>query len=292
MSAVVGLVHLASSSLGIDPFLRFLRSYRAHDAGVEHDLIVVLNGFRSERAARPFLDMLAELEHEQLRIFPRVSDLTAYRRAADTFDRQVLCFLNSRSVVLAEGWLGKLHHHGSRPDVGAAAASGTWETHLTGARTPVALEPGWRLPRVHRAAAELARRLLLPRYERTFPPFPNPHMRTNAFLVRRDVFRSLDWPTPRSKFAAHALESGRRGLTLQLEERGLRCVVVGRDGRPYRSEEWPRSATFRSRDQENLLVGDRRTEQYERARPAERERLAELAWGTSLRSAPSIGSGH
>jgi hypothetical protein len=288
MSAAVGVVHLASSSLGIDPFLRFLRSYRAHDAGVQHDLIVVLNGFRSERVARPFLDGLAELEHEPFGIFPRVSDLTAYRRVADALDQQVLCFLNSRSVVLAEGWLGKLHHHGSRPDVGAAAASGTWETHLTGARTPVAVEPAWRLPRPHRAAAELARRLVLPRYERTFPPFPNPHIRTNAFLVRRDVFRALDWPTPRSKFAAHALESGHGGLTRQLEERGLRCVVVGRDGHAYRSEEWPKSATFRSGDQGNLLVGDRRTEEYEQAGRAERERLAELAWGTSVRRA----SGH
>lgn len=279
MSAEVGLVHLASGSLGPEPLAAFLRSYAEHDPGVEHDLLVVLNGVGSEAAAEPFRALLADHPHGALKVPRLVSDLEAYRGAAEALERPLLCLTNARSVALAPAWLAKLTAKAALADVGAAAATGTWESHLTGASTPLRRgEEG----ALRHAVSEAGRRAMLRRYRRAFPPFPNPHLRTNAFAIRREVFLSLDWLEPRSKFAAHALESGRDGMTRQLTGRGLRCVVVGRDGRDHGPDDWPRSATFRAGGQENLLVGDRRTRQYADAGPAERRRLAELAWGPGV----------
>jgi len=59
--------------------------------------------------------------------------------------------------------------------------------------------------------------------------------------------------------------------------------VAGRDGRVYGSEEWPASRTFRSGEQDNLLVADNRTEQYHAADPTRRGELARFAWGRPVR---------
>jgi len=43
--------------------------------------------------------------------------------------------------------------------------------------------------------------------------------------------------------------------------------------------EWPASATYRSGEQRNLLVADRRTRDWERSSPRLRRRLGRDAWG-------------
>ena len=81
------------------------------------------------------------------------------------------------------------------------------------------------------------------------------------------------------KRVTYRLESGPRSITRQVLARGLRAVVAGRDGRAYDVEEWPRSATYRAGRQQNLLVADNRTGDWERASPRLRRRLSRDAWG-------------
>jgi hypothetical protein len=158
------------------------------------------------------------------------------------------------SVVLADGWLGMLERQLLRPEVGMVGATGSYES-------PNAVRPG-------------PLRGLRPGHE----PFPNPHLRTNAFALERDLLRDLDWPTGLDKLAAVRLEGGSRSLTRQVRERGLEALVVGRDGDAYPPERWRQSATFRSGGQANLLIADNRTLHYQEAGPLARRGLAWLAW--------------
>ncbi len=50
-------------------------------------------------------------------------------------------------------------------------------------------------------------------------PFPAAHLRTNAFLVRHRDFVALDGFAATTKLQAHAVESGRKSMTRQLEPR-------------------------------------------------------------------------
>ncbi len=72
----------------------------------------------------------------------------------------------------------------------------------------------------------------------------------------------------RDKRDTYLLESGRRSITRQILERDLRAVVAGRDGRVYGVKDWAASRTYRSGEQENLLVADRRTEDWAARLPA------------------------
>ena len=42
------LVHLARACNGIEPFRRFLDSYRDNPGGIDHDLLVVFKGFERQ----------------------------------------------------------------------------------------------------------------------------------------------------------------------------------------------------------------------------------------------------
>ena len=55
--------------------------------------------------------------------------------------------------------------------------------------------------------------------------------------------------------------------------------MVDRAGTVHGPGGWPASRTYRAGEQEGLLIADNRTDDWDRATPAERERLARRAWG-------------
>jgi len=255
LSAELSLVHLVWAPLGAGSLERFVRSYRAHDAGAEHDLVVLYNGFRQGEDLSPWRRVLADVEHRELRLDRPVLDLAAYRQAVDLDVAKRYCFVNSHSEVLADGWLGGLERHLLAPGVGMVGTGGSLESAYSCAPRP--LRP----------------------FRRDFEPFPNPHIRTNGFALTRELLLSLDWPLPRRKLDAWRLESGRGGISRQLRGRGLELLAVDRQGRAYPPEFWRESATFRSGGQVNQMLADNRTREYETADPRRRSQLERMAWG-------------
>ena len=112
-----------------------------------------------------------------------------------------------------------------------------------------------------------------------FRRFPNPHIRTNGFIVRRSLLLSLGFQLANSKIVCNQFESGPGGLPDKLAERGLRSVLVGADGAAFDVSEWPRSGTFRLGDQHNVLIRDNRVDEFEKFTPGHRERLVQQTWG-------------
>src|ERR1700739_4934643 len=104
------VVHLVWAPLGSGPLEGFVAAYRDHDAGMEHRLTVILNGFRGPGDARlaPVERLLERVEHARVLVSRPVPDLSAYRQAAEEIDARWLCFLNSYSRPLVDGWLSLL----------------------------------------------------------------------------------------------------------------------------------------------------------------------------------------
>jgi hypothetical protein len=268
---VIGVVHLVWAPLGVEPVRAFLGSYREREAGAEHELVIVLNGigapdgggqaFRSQ-----LLGALDGTPHRLLELEQPVLDLAAYGRAAVRIDHDRLCFLNSYSVILADGWLSMLDAALAAPGVGIAGATGSWESQSEWLRGSVRWWP-----------YQLAR---LPLDRRRYPRFPNPHLRTTGFIARRETIAAMDLERVRDKRDAYTLESGSEGIAAKCRARGLEAVVIGRDGCSYPIAAWPESRTYRSGGQDNLLIADNRTGDWERASAALKRRLARDAWGS------------
>jgi hypothetical protein len=251
------VVYLVWASLGEGPVERFLASYRRHEAGTAHRLLVVYKEFRRPAALDEARRRFAGVEHDELQLPEPCLDLAAYARIAATADAPWLQFLNSNSELLDAGWLAKPLAHLLRPTVGLVGATGSHEA------TPASMVD--RLRRRPRAR------------------FPNPHVRTNAFMLESELARVLDWGEPHSKELAWQVENGPRSLTRQVLNRGLQALVVGRNGRAYPPGRWREADVFRTPLQSNLLVADNRTRDYAEADDARRAELERLAWG-SLRS--------
>jgi hypothetical protein len=243
------LAHIVSASYDPAPVEGFASAYRANDPGVEHDLVILLNRFDHQDPAA-HLEPLAGLDYRTLTVPSSTIDLPAYAFAAQRVDAGPVCFLNSNSQPLVPGWLKRLQDALAADDVGIVGATGSWEAPRTA------------------------------RFWNRWPRFPNPHLRTNAFMLDRDLMMSLRWPAVKDKRTAWQLESGRHGVTRQVQARGLRVLVVGRDGE-FGPEEWPRSRTFRAGGQQNLLVADNRTRDWEAADQDGQALLTRMAWGRS-----------
>lgn len=264
------VVHLARAANGVTPLLEFLDSYRRFRAGADHELLVLFKGFAADGPGEEYERALRDFDHRRRFVPDEGFDLDAYLLVAREVDAELFCFLNSFSVVLADRWLAKLAGPAARPDVGIVGATGSFESMHTNLLNDLGpLDPD----------QVLAARPDLAAIVHDFPPFPNPHVRTNAFVCRRELLLAVANGPLQSKHDAHAFESGVRGLTRQLREKELAALVVGRDGRVYEEAEWCESRTFRSGNQENLLIADNQTRRNLLADPAERELLRRYAWG-------------
>jgi hypothetical protein len=279
----LGVVHLVWAPLGLEPLRAFLRSYQAHPSGIAHELVIVLNGApdgppeaRSRAdAALTREELAAELEgieHRLIVLAEPVLDLAAYGLAARALTHQRLCFLNSYSVILADRWLALLAQALDDPGTGLVGTTASWES-----------QSQWIRGRARHWPHQLLRS---PGARRDYPRFPNPHIRTSAFMIERAILLAMNLDAARDKRDTYLLESGRRSITRQVLERALRAVVAGRDGRAYGVKDWAASRTYRSGRQENLLIADRRTEDWLKASPRLRRRLSRDAWGDHYVHAP------
>lgn len=322
-SGRLGVVHLVWGPLGTTPLKAFLDAYRALPAGAAHELIVVLNGVGARQAPAAdasrasLLKELEVVEHRLIELERPVLDLAAYRLAATRLEHDRLCFLNSYSQPLTHGWLELLSKAADEPGVGMVGATGSWASHSSHMRYLVGLggpyarlygdratvrsvfapspavmaqadEDRTRAPVLELASRFAAARLLLTR----FPAFPDPHLRSNAFLIDRELMLRLDCGRLADKTDTYLLESGRRSLTRQVERAGRRVVVVGRDGVSYGPRDWARSRTFWQGSQENLIIADNQTRGYRQAGLDVRRTLSYHAWGEQAApDAPGSGLG-
>ncbi len=286
----LGVVHLVWAPLGPGPVRSFLRSYHAHPPGIAHELVIVLNGAPADdgpnraggrgTAALTREGLAAELagtEHRLITLERPVLDLAAYGLAARALNHQRLCFLNSYSVILADGWLAILTQALDDPGTGLVGTTASWES-----------QSRWIRGRARYWPYQLAR---LRAARRDYPRFPNPHIRTAAFMIERTILLAMNLDAARDKRDTYLLESGRRSITRQVLERALRAVVVGRDGRVYGVKDWAVSRTYRSGEQDNLLVADRRTADWQSASPRLRRRLSRDAWSEHYVDAARDGDG-
>ena len=303
------VVHLVRTGNSIESLKGFLDSYHVNPGEIEHDLLIVFKGFQQREEMSIYRELLAPFRHLELDIPDEGFDITAYLNAVNRYSDQYryFCFVNSHSVILDPGWLRKLYEGVTQPGVGLAGATGSWLSKRTDAISWFRALPGFVAqlfqtgfgpnseivtPDAMSSSAKNTLGAKLFRFVNHFrnnmanilyyPPFPNHHIRTNAFIISGDLMRSIRFPPLKKKADAYRFESGNNGLTLQASSKAPRVVVVGRDGQIYEKETWPQSNTFWNSNQENLLVADNQTRDYQDGTPERRSYLASMAWGRDL----------
>ena len=267
----LAVVHLVVRELGIDFFREFISSYREFDAGVDHVLILALKQFGCDEDFLPYQTELAGIAYEVVHVPDFGHDIGSYVSIAKQTDFQRYCFINSKTELNADKWLKMLTDEQDKHPHGIAGSTGSWQSLASDA-----LKYG---PHKRPAVVMNVRRVLGYLWlRRKFPKFPNPHIRTNVFVVSRDIFLSLNFGNIGSKDDTWKLESGQSSISRQIKARGGELLVVDSQGRSYRPESWAGSGTFWQDSQQGLLAKDRQTRIYEQAKQTERSAMTAEAW--------------
>ncbi len=313
--AQIGVIYLCRSAEGERPVRRFVDSYRAHPAGLDHDLHVIFKGFCSEDSRAAAQVLFGELPVHAIELEDRGYDIGSYVAAARLVANPRLIFFNTFTELLADGWLKKFDDALSLAGVGLVGATGSWQSfrslYVAGLRRalhslrhpldylsrlradPLPIDGGRAAPSIGTAgeviradARQMFRRFItvlyrllrFDHYVVNYARYPNPHIRTNAFMIERDRFLALRASSFRTKFGVYKFESGRQSLTQQILAQNLRPVVVDRNGRVYDVADWRSSSTYWSNQQANLIAADNRTRDYAEGSQQLQARLQAHAW--------------
>lgn len=269
-------------------FRRFIDSYRKHPVGCDHHLLILYKGFENNEQLEEYRDQLDNTPHYEFSVSDEGFDISAYlavaRGLGDKY--RYFCFTNSHSTIQCDNWLAKLHHHIQRENVGLVGTSGSWISHRGCISTlHLYLSAQLFILRLRLASYSTeTKRKYIDRIKRhlkwllSFDRFPNPHLRTNGFMIASATLNEIEWPTIRSKEDAYLFESGQNGLSAKINIQGKRILVVGCNGRALPPALWSFGELFFQARQENLMLADNQTRQYEFSNKKIRHKLHMLAW--------------
>jgi hypothetical protein len=206
----IAVVYLVWLPYDISLLDGFLKSYKEYKSNVAHDLYVIFNG----RVADSNID--EHLRLIQLNCDTRVNylelpggqDIDAYFFAASQIKHELILFFNSFSKITAHSWL-EAYCDNLKKEVGLISATGSYQSYYSAVFQTNNLLPDFQKGIVanFRKYKLFVKAFFYWRF--LFKPFPNPHIRTNAFMVRRELFLQLKHKRLKSKFEAYQFESGR-----------------------------------------------------------------------------------
>lgn len=281
---VITLVYLSYVPYGVGKLDSFLLSYNNKLPGINHEFYILFNGHECESQLLPFFTSLsrANITFKYL-ISPEKFDIDSYFYFARNVKSDYYCFLNTHSIIVSDQWLLKLltPFHNDK-NVGVAGATGGYGNAKHDEEYRSILSDFRSLTFIKFKKALL--------YRFNYYPKVLPHVRTNAFMIKSDIFMKLKYYNIRpsiinliknfsnTKHKSLSFEHGNRSMTIQVLKLGLKPVIVGDNGLVYEINSWIFSKTFWLEDQSNLLVKDNQTLKYESANTEEKKNMQYSAW--------------
>jgi hypothetical protein len=272
---------------GTHYLINFLQSYQNQDAGINHNLIILFNGYHNEKDLHPFIEILnTSLVSYQIIITESKYDIDAYFYIAELLkNSEYVTFLNTYSVILHANWLKYFYANIIKESVGCVSATGAWGDYFH------AMEYKKSINKIKKFKGSLTDVKKVIYFRFNFYPTVRPHLRTNGFMINRLLFLSIKRPSVRpvflnlllklnsKKIRSFCFEHGKDSFSQQLVDRGLQIQIVNKFGSGLNINEWPASNVYWNGLQENLLIQDNQTSKYQKADIEERKRLAYAAWG-------------
>ncbi|NOX40030.1 MAG: hypothetical protein GXP05_05820 [Alphaproteobacteria bacterium] len=226
----------------------FLHSFFGNDPGDSYPLYFLHKGY-DEGEYDAALDELTPDQRARIR-YLWIDDTGMDKRAYAKACRQItgfshLLIMNSNAIIHSKNW-AELYQRALLETQGRAliGATGSWE-----AMTSIGVT------------------------------FPNPHIRTTAFLVDRMRFLEAYGDERFTKRDSYLMESGPDSLTNMYLASGDPVLVLDNKGQLFEPKDWATSKTYRSANQENLLVGDLKTFRFHYLTRRRRLDISGRCWG-------------
>ncbi|MBP7272644.1 MAG: hypothetical protein KA974_02315 [Saprospiraceae bacterium] len=305
----LGVVYLSYVPYGTYCFEQFIMSYIKFEANFEHELIILFKGFDHISELSTFNKILYKNNIKVRAINVNIGlDIDSYSFAANCLNYKYLVFFNSNSVILYDKWLSKMYEAIIKPNVGVVGCTAGWGafgrdtgvlkrnigrlfSKLSDKNNPTINQDSFGKS-INTRHGFFQKLLMYIARKINFSESTMAHIRTNAFMIKRELFISLAYnnPTPQIlfkfltkdqeiKFKTICFEHGKNSMTNQLLRKGYLVLVVDKNGKTYEKKDWRDSNTFWYGNQENLLISDNQTRHYELASITEKVARSYSAWG-------------
>lgn len=278
----ITVVYLSYLPYGFDSFLSFVDSYIENPAGINHDLLIIFKGVDNDRSiVKPYISFLIEknIVYKFL-FFNKGFDIDAYFFATQEYTADLYYFLNSNSILLSNNWLLNSYKAISRDNtIAIIGSTGSYLSYYSSVFLQA--KYGWEFDKGffynYRKYKLFLKAFFYWRF--LFKSFPNSHIRTNAFIIKKELLSQIKHTLLTTKLKAYQFESGRNSLTNQIRKLGYQFLIIDKKGDTYNDDQWKSSNTFWSGSQENLVVSDNQTRIYDNASSKEKKSMNTLAWG-------------
>lgn len=248
----INVIYLAyfNEELGynINTIEKFINSYEKYSAGIEHSLTIIAKNCKNKMTYGNLCDLAEDVDAKIVELPDDGLDFGSYFRIAEMLDSEYVLFCGTKASILCNNWLLKLYKAFKDDDsVQLVGPMGSW------------------------GDSKLIK-------------FPNPHIRTSVFMIKRDLFLEFTGTQkyPEKKEDTYNIEHGEKSLTNFILNKGYKAVVVNRDDEIFAPEDWDKSDTYRSPGKSKSIFADRHTRFYDSADQESREIMEKCAWGRAL----------
>jgi hypothetical protein len=248
----VAVVYLAriTDEVDIELVKKFAKSFIRYKVGVNYKLYIGYKDVKKSEYIRKIRYIFKELKINEIYLPPDGYDIQSYIRISKQISENKVIFFNTGTEMKTSNWLAKMLMNINKENF-IIGGSGSYET-----LTPLIQNP---------------------------PLFPNPHIRTNGFLIERKIFLNLTRGIRiKSKEDTWQFENGRNSLSAKLFENNGQVCIVDKFGIGYNFNRWPVSNTFRSSNQRNILFSDKQTREYAYSQLQYKNLLYLNAWGNKV----------
>jgi hypothetical protein len=264
------VVYLAYEPYKIDNFKKFINNYKYLYSGQKHQLVICFKKFSSKKSILEWKKLLKGIKYTAIIDNCKIDDFDfgSYIRVAGKYKNKIILFLNSHSYPIKNNWLKLIAKHYTKKSlVGCTASYASLSSSF------------FSYPKYYRM--NFLKCLIYGFFNLfRFPIFPNPHIRSNAFLIKGSDFLSLKLPIFfQHKLQTNMSESGWFGMTRQLKKKKFRIILANSKGEGYLEPAWIKSETFSYKDQDNLIISDNRTRIYKNSSLKNKKKEQKFHWG-------------
>ena len=261
------VVYLAYEPYKIEVLEKFLKSYEVFPSGYDHDLLICFKSFKDSQKVS---DWSKKIPYQFIKFYDEEKindfDIGSFFRVADKYKDRHILFLNSWARPNVKNWLKFfMDHYDEKKLIGAFGSYDSLPSNL------------FNFAFTHSKIKQIIWGI---KHLRNVKLYPNPHIRTSAFFINAKDFLELKIDRAKliTKTKTFYFESGRKGMSNQLLEKGFELILVNSDNKSFEIKDWAYSETYCQKNQKKMIIADNRTDFYTYSDKNEQKISRKLNW--------------
>jgi len=248
-------------------FYKFIKNYKKYSPGINHRLLICFKNL--DKGKIEYLK--SKIKNLNYIEFIDISngndwDFMSFYRIAKKYKDYLILFLNNQSFPIKKNWLLLMCSNYKNKRI--LGATGSYES----------ISSRGFLRNYNENIFSYIYRVI--KYLIYFPLFPNPHIRTTAFMMlAKDYIKYKFEKNYYRKYDNWKTESGRNSITNFFKKRGFEILLINSDGKAFSEKDWKFSETYCYKNQTKLIISDKRTRKYENFSIKDKKIKTKIVWG-------------